>query len=68
MTNQTPLLSLVPPSDREFWLERRRALLVELGAIERALGLSRSVLPKAERERAHYLGRRASEEERYGHE
>ncbi len=59
---------MVPPADREFWLERRRALLVELGAIERALNLPRSVQPKAERERRSFETRRTSAEGSYGHE
>jgi hypothetical protein len=40
--------------DRDYLLEKRRALLVELSAIERYLGLPRSVQPKNDRERQSY--------------
>jgi hypothetical protein len=40
--------------DRDYLLEKRRALLVELSAIERYLGLPRSTQPKQERERQSY--------------
>jgi hypothetical protein len=36
--------------DREFWLERRQALLIELAAIEKRLKLKRSIVPKRQRE------------------
>lgn len=54
---------LIPPSDRDFWLQRRQALLVELGAIERALGLNRTVTPKHEQERRRFEQRRGGEGE-----
>jgi hypothetical protein len=36
--------------DREFWLKRRQALLIELAAIEERLGLTRSIMSKRQRE------------------
>lgn len=36
--------------DREFWLERRQALLIELAAIEKRLKLKRSIAPKHQRD------------------
>lgn len=66
MTTPTP--DPILPADK-LWLEaRRRAILIELGAIERVLGLERTRTPKHERERAAFQRRRTSEEERYGHE
>jgi hypothetical protein len=52
-----PTPQLVPPSDRQFWLERRRVLLQELALIERTLGMERTYQPKAEREQAGYEAR-----------
>lgn len=63
MPDQTPQPVLVPPTDRQFWLERRRVLLQEVALIERALGMERTYPPKAERERAGYE-RRTQERER----
>lgn len=60
---------LIPLADRAFWLERRRALLTELRAIERALRLPLTGETRAERERLRFEERRGrSEEGRYGHE
>lgn len=42
------------PSDREYLLARRQALLIELAAIERRLDLRRSVPSKHERDQADY--------------
>jgi hypothetical protein len=55
------------PTDRAYLEARRQAILIELGAIERRLGLERTRVPRHERERAAWR-RRTSEEERYGHE
>jgi hypothetical protein len=55
------------PNDRPYLEARRRAILIELGAIEQRLGMERTRPPKHERERAAFQ-RRRSEEERYGHE
>jgi hypothetical protein len=52
MQPSPPQRDPVLPSDREYLLARRQAILLELGAIERRLGLPRSVVPKHERERA----------------
>lgn len=65
MQTTTPS-DLTPLANREFWLERRRALLTELRAIERALGLPQTGETRAERERLRLAQR--SEEARYGHE
>lgn len=49
MTSPTPPTSKPEPplpADREYLLARRQAILIELGAIERRLGLPRSVTPK----------------------
>lgn len=50
MTTQLPPRQPDPvlPSDRDYLLARRQAILIELGAIERRLGLARSVAPKHE--------------------
>lgn len=40
----------VPDWEREFWLERRQALLIELAAIEKRLRLKRSIAPKRQRD------------------
>lgn len=58
----TPALQpdILPVSDREYLEGRRRALLMELGVIEKRLNLPRTVPPKAERPRDFY----ASSEER----
>jgi len=64
MTEPTPAPpSIVPPSDREFWLRRRQALLIELGAIEDALHLARTATPRHERERLRFERRRGGEGE-----
>ncbi len=55
--------SLVPPGEKQFWMERRRALLTELAAIERALGLARSVATHQDRERLAHERRRGGEGE-----
>ena len=39
------------PSTREYFLAKRRALLMELGSIEDLLGMERSVETKAEKKR-----------------
>lgn len=36
---------------RAFWLAQRRALLMQLGAIEDLLGMPRSVVPKRKRKK-----------------
>lgn len=65
MTTPTPdAAPLVSPEDKTFWLERRRALLYELGAIERRLGLPPTIAStKAERERRRFEQRRGAEGE-----
>lgn len=64
MCDATPQpTTLVPPTDRQFWLERRRVLLQELALIERTLGMERSYPSKVERERDGY-DRRTQERER----
>lgn len=35
--------------ERQFWLTRRRALIMELGGIEDYLGMERSIAPRSER-------------------
>lgn len=37
---QDSRVSMPPMSDREFWIEQRHALLMQLASIERRLGLS----------------------------
>lgn len=44
----------VLPSDREYLTERRRALLMELTAIERRLGMPSSLVKKQERRQESY--------------
>lgn len=44
-TDTTPL----PEWFRQYLIDRRRSLLMELGQIEDALGMDRSVLPKRQR-------------------
>lgn len=45
------------PSDREYLLARRQAIMIELGAIERRLNLPRSRPPKREGESERAKGR-----------
>ena len=54
---------VVDTQDRQFWLERRKALLVELAAIEQRYGLPRSVPSRRDRERLEFERRRGGEGE-----
>lgn len=64
----TPNTDPILPADKA-WLEaRRRAILIELGAIEQRLGLERTREPKHARERRAFQARRGSEEERWSDE
>lgn len=48
----------VSEAERQVWLTRRRALIMELGAIEDYLGMARSIAPRSER---HDRTRRSQE-------
>lgn len=56
MTNNDPKTPILP-SDREYLIERRRAIMLELDAIERRLGLPSSVRNKDERRADAYAQR-----------
>ncbi len=43
--------------DRAFYLARRRALLMELGAVEELLGIERSVEPKSKKKKRSIIDR-----------
>lgn len=40
-------------TEREFYMRRRQALIIELGAIEDRLGMDRSILPKHKKKAIH---------------
>lgn len=49
LTSQEKLQALnkhIESPDRELWMSRRQALIMELGAIEDFLGMPRSIVPK----------------------
>jgi len=54
---------LVSPEDRQFWMERRRALLTELRAIERRLCIPPSVPTHTERDALRMQQKRGGEGE-----
>lgn len=46
---QTPAIpQSMDDADREYWLSKRQALLIELRAVERRLGMPPSVPPRRE--------------------